>query len=264
LTYESIIFERENGKAILTLNRPAALNALNVGMLVEMRDAIGSIREGSEVRVLVIKGQGKSFCSGADIVSGTGSNADNAPPDGGRLLEQHINPLMEILAALPVPIVCAVSGAAAGAGCSLALAADFVVAARSAFFLMAFSKIGLVPDAGATWILPRLVGLARATEMLMLAERIPASKAEEWGLIHAVAEDDALNDAVDALANRLATGPTVAYGLLRQALRAGLQSSYSQSLDLERNNQRIAGLTNDFREGTSAFREKRPAVFTGN
>jgi len=263
LPYESITFVNDDGKATLTLNRPDALNALNVGMLREVRDAVATIEPGDGTRVLILKGAGRSFCAGADVAKGTGANTDDGPFDAGRILEDQINPLIETLADLPVPIVSAVNGAAAGAGCSLALAADFVVAARSSFFLMAFTKVGLVPDAGATWLLPRLVGQARALEMLMLADRIPAPTALDWGMIYKVVDDDQLAAACDQVAVRLAAGPTRAFALLRRALREGMQTTLPQNLLLERENQRIAGLSEDYTEGVAAFREKRPPRFRG-
>jgi 2-(1,2-epoxy-1,2-dihydrophenyl)acetyl-CoA isomerase len=263
LSFESITFEQDGGKATLTLNRPDALNALNVGMLSEVRNALSVIQLGGQARVLVLKGAGRSFCAGADIAKGTGANTGGGPFDAGRILEDHVNPMIELLADLPIPIVSAVNGSAAGAGCSLALAADFVVAARSSFFLMAFTKVGLVPDAGATWLLPRLVGKARAVEMLMLAERVPAATAHEWGMVYKVVDDDQLASASDELANRLAAGPTRSFALLRKALRDGMQTTLAESLRLERENQRTAGLSEDYNEGVKAFREKRQARFQG-
>ncbi|MBN9062321.1 MAG: 2-(1,2-epoxy-1,2-dihydrophenyl)acetyl-CoA isomerase [Rhizobiales bacterium 65-9] len=263
MSYENILFDIADGRATLTLNRPDSLNSLNVAMMQEIRDAIGAIDVDQNARVLVLKGAGRGFCSGADLAKGSGANNGDGPFDAGLVLELQINPLMRLLADVRVPVVAAVHGAAAGVGCALALAADFVVAARSSYFLMAFAKVGLAPDGGATWILPRLVGVARAAEMLMLGERIPAAKASEWGMIYKVADDDQLIAETDALASRLASGPTVAYGLVRRALHAGLSSSYGQALTLERENQRVAGLTEDFAEGVRAFREKRPAVFRG-
>jgi 2-(1,2-epoxy-1,2-dihydrophenyl)acetyl-CoA isomerase len=263
LPYEAIEFVRHEGRATLTLNRPDSLNALNVGMLQEMRDALALIKPADGTRVLVLKGAGRAFCAGADIAKGTGANKGDGPYDAGLVLEEQVNPLIEALADLPVPVVAVVNGAAAGAGCSLALAADFVVAARSSYFFMAFSKVGLVPDAGATWLLPRLVGLPRAMEMLMLAERIPAATAYEWGMIHKVVDDAQLADEYEQLVARLALAPTTAFGMLRKALRSGLQSTLRESLQLERENQRISGLSEDHRESMAAFREKRQPKFQG-
>src|SRR5687768_13276849 len=190
--------------ASVTLNRPDSLNSLNASMVDELRKAVESL-EASGARCLLITGEGRGFSSGADLAGGGGG----LPDDAGMALEKHFNPLVEALFALPVSVVAAVNGPAAGAGCSLALAADIVIAARSAYFLQAFVNVGLVPDAGATWLLPQLAGRARALEMMMLGERIPAEKALEWGMIARVVDDQDLAAESVALATRLAQGPTV-------------------------------------------------------
>jgi 2-(1,2-epoxy-1,2-dihydrophenyl)acetyl-CoA isomerase len=256
VNYEHITLRHEGGVATLTLNRPAALNALRLEMLAEMSHAVERIHEEKTARVLLITGAGRAFCAGADI-------SGQFPADAGEPLETHYNPLIERLLQLPMPVVSAVNGPAAGAGCSLALLADFVIAARSAYFLQAFVNIGLVPDAGATWMLPRLVGRARATAMMMLGERIPAGQAEQWGLIYRAVDDDALARESQALATRLAAGPTLAYAMIRRALRASLECSFTESLGIERSNQRVAGSTADFVEGVSAFLARRPPAFKG-
>ena len=243
--------------ATITLNRPDSLNALNSAMLDELREAVESL-PGSGARALLLAGEGRGFSSGADLASGGG-----LPDDVGAALEAHFNPLIEALFACPLPVVAAVNGPCAGAGCSLALAADIVVAGRSAYFLQAFINIGLIPDAGATWLLPRLAGRARAMEMMMLGERIPAGQALDWGLIARVVEDEDLASEAVALATRLAQGPTAAYGLLRRLARDAEQSALTEALAAERVAQRDAGRTEDFKGAVIAFLQKRQPRFDG-
>jgi 2-(1,2-epoxy-1,2-dihydrophenyl)acetyl-CoA isomerase len=263
MSYEHIIVEESDGMAILTLNRPSALNALCSQMLVEMNTVLDDIRDQGRVRALLIGGAGRAFCSGADLVKGTGAANASARFDAGRILETQLNPLIERLNALPVPIVAAVQGAVVGAGCSIALAADLVIASQSAYFTLAFTRAGLIPDCGATWLLPRLVGRARANAMMFLAQKITADTALQWGLIHQTVADGELLVTARALAGSLAGGPTRAFALLRQALSHSVSSSLSDALQLERSLQRQAGLTQDFAEGAAAFREKRKPRFCG-
>lgn len=246
-----------DGVATLTLNRPESLNALSGAMVDELRAAVESL-SGTGARCLLMTGEGRGFSSGADLASGGG-----LPDDVGASLENHFNPLIEAMFACPMPVIAAVNGPCAGAGCSLALAADVVIAGRSAYFLQAFINIGLIPDAGATWLLPRLVGRARAMEMMMLGERIPAEKAEQWGLISRMVEDDRLLEEAQALAARLAAGPTLAYGLVRRLARDAEQSSLTEALAAERIAQRDAGRTDDFKSGVMAFLQKQPPRFEG-
>lgn len=241
----------------ITLNRPDRLNALTPDMAGEIVDALYAM-PGLGARAVILNGAGKGFCSGTDLQTEGG-----LPEDVGEILEDHYNPAMEKIMASPLPMVAAVHGACAGIGCSLALACDFVVAARSAYFLQAFINIGLVPDGGATWMLPRLVGRARATEMMMLGERIPADKAESWGLIHKVVADEAVATEARALAGRLANAPTVALGLIRNGIVQAMESNFPQTLAIERRHQRDAGRSADFAEGVQAFLAKRPAKFEG-
>jgi 2-(1,2-epoxy-1,2-dihydrophenyl)acetyl-CoA isomerase len=258
MTYAHIRFDLSDaGVATVTLNRPDSLHALNAGMLEELRAAVDSL-PGSGARALLLTGEGRAFSSGADLASGGG-----LPDDVGAALEAYYNPLVGALFALPLPVVAAVNGPAAGAGCSLALAADIVIAGRSAYFLQAFINIGLIPDAGATWLLPRLAGRARAMEMMMLGERVPADKAAEWGLISRVVEDDDLAAEAAALATRLAAGPTVAYGLLRGLARNAEQATLGEALAAERVAQREAGRTEDFRKAVFAFLQKQKPEFEG-
>lgn len=261
MQYEHITFVTEQGVSRLTINRPAVMNALSGAAVEEISHALTWIRDEGQSRVLLITGAGRAFCSGAEI--GTDLVPRGRATDAGVLLERYFNPLMEQMSRLPVPIVAAVNGVAAGAGCSLALAADFVVAAKPAYFLLAFVNVGLVPDAGASWLLPRLVGRARALQLMMLGERLDATTAEQWGLIYKSVEMAQLESEALTLAERLARGPTQAYALIRQALRASMSGTFSESLLLERHNQMLASRTEDFAEGISAFQSKRPPVFQG-
>jgi 2-(1,2-epoxy-1,2-dihydrophenyl)acetyl-CoA isomerase len=264
MAYEHIIFAEADGVATLTLNRPERMNALHLGVIAEMIDAVDRVRDEGTARVLVMTGTGRAFCSGADLAGGGATGGGGSGPvDAGKGLETHFNPLLERLMALPVPFITAVNGPAAGAGCSYALAGDIVIAAKSAYFLQAFVNIGLVPDVGSTWMLPRLAGKARAQAMMMLGERIPAETAAEWGMIYKVVADDALAATVAEVAAKLAKGPTTSYTLIRQGLRDCLDKTLTEALMVERRNQLIAGRSSDFAEGVMAFLQKRPAQFTG-
>ena len=243
--------------ATVTLARPETLNALSAQTVDELRAAVEQVGR-SDARCLLIAGEGRGFSSGADLASGGG-----LPEDAGAALEKHFNPLIEALFDLSIPIVAAVNGPAAGAGCSLALCADIVVAARSAYFLQAFINIGLIPDAGATWLLPRLAGRARAMEMMMLGERVSAEQAQTWGLISRVVEDEHLASEAVLLATNLAQGPTVALGLLRKLARNSEQLSLIEALAAERAAQREAGQTEDFKAAVAAFLGKHQARFEG-
>ncbi|AYJ85413.1 2-(1,2-epoxy-1,2-dihydrophenyl)acetyl-CoA isomerase (plasmid) [Sphingomonas paeninsulae] len=260
MTYEHILFEIADDIATLTINRPTLLNALSQHSLAEMTHAVDRVRD-EGARVLLITGAGRAFCSGADLSPAGGT--EGARQDMGRGLELGFNPLLERLARLPVPVVTAINGAAAGGGCGYALAGDIVIAGTSAYFLQPFANIGLVPDVGATWLLPRLIGRARATQMMMLGERIPAATALEWGMIYQVVDDAALMETARAMAARLAAGPTVSYGLMREGIARAATQSLSESLTMERVNQRLAGTTADHAEGVAAFLEKRKPVFRG-
>lgn len=243
--------------ATIVMNRPDSLNALNSAMVDEIRRAVESL-EGSGARCLLLTGEGRGFSSGADLAGGGG-----LPEDAGIALEKHFNPLIEAMFALPIPVVAAVNGPAAGAGCSLALAADIVIAARSAYFLQAFVNVGLVPDAGATWLLPQLAGRARAMEMMMLGERISAEQAFEWGMISRLVDDADLAEESVALAARLAQGPTVTLGLIRSLVRRSSHLSLSDALAAERVAQRESGKTDDFKAAVFAFLQKRQPQFRG-
>jgi 2-(1,2-epoxy-1,2-dihydrophenyl)acetyl-CoA isomerase len=257
--FEMIRVATSDGVMTITLNRPERLNACPPQMADEIFAAVRAL---GDARAVMFRGEGRAFCSGADLAA----NAGTAISGGDRAftsLSQSYNPMIQAIVGLPVPVVCAVQGAAAGVGCSIALAADFVIAGASGYFLQAFANIGLVPDGGASWMLPRLVGTAQATRMMMLAERIPAQEAERIGLIYKCVEDDALQEESQALVARLAAGPSVAYGLMKRTMRDGLQSDFGSTLAAEAAAQRIAGGSADAAEGAMAFLAKRKAQFKG-
>jgi 2-(1,2-epoxy-1,2-dihydrophenyl)acetyl-CoA isomerase len=260
--FEAIRLDVADGVATLTLNRTDRLNSFNAAMHGDVRGALDLIRGETSVRCLVLTGAGRGFCAGQDLgdrVVAPGA----APVDLGATIDTYYKPLVLALRALPMPTIAAVNGVAAGAGANIALACDLVFAARSASFIQAFSKIGLVPDSGGTWHLPRLLGPARAMGLALLGDKLGAEQAEQWGLVWKCVDDAALMSTVSAVARQLAQGPTRAYVKTRQAIDAGGQSSLAQSLDLERDFQRELGAAHDYREGVAAFIEKRPAKFTG-
>lgn len=259
-TYDHILFEEADGVVTVTINRPDKLNALSQHSLGELTHAFDRVRDEGTARAVLLTGAGRAFCSGADL---TAMEHGDGLRDLGAGLEAGFNPVLERIAHLPVPLVTAVNGGAAGGGCGYALAGDIVIAARSAYFLQPFANIGLVPDVGSTWLLPRLAGRARATAMMMLAERVPAEQALDWGMIWQVVDDAELMATARAMAARLAAGPGVAYGLMRRAIADGLSSTLSESLARERRDQRTAGRTADHEEGVRAFLEKRKPVFLG-
>ena len=263
--YQHILWSEVDGVAILTLNRPERLNSLDADLIEEMLHAVARIESGrSRARCLVLTGAGRGFSSGANLDAGVATmGLDGGPADLGRALETHFNLLLERLLALPVPLVTAVNGPAAGAGSSYALAGDIIIAARSAYFLQAFANIGLVPDVGATWMLPRMVGRVRASRMMLLGERIAAEQALEWGMVTEVVEDEALLQRAMEIAIRLANGPTKTLAMIRHGIRHALELPLTDALALEARNQREAVRTADFAEGVNAFLEKRPARFGG-
>jgi 2-(1,2-epoxy-1,2-dihydrophenyl)acetyl-CoA isomerase len=247
--------------AVITLNHPEAMNAASVKMLKGMTAALDHIQKDGGFRAIVMTGEGRGFCSGANLTEIPEEQASSAGV--GSALETAYHPFLRRLRDLKMPFITAVNGAAAGVGMSIALMGDLVLAARSAYFLQAFARIGLVPDGGSTWLLPRLVGLARARELSMLAEKLPAEKALEWGLINQVHEDAALMDAALKLAARLADGPTQSLAMIRKLYWESPHNSYEVQIDHERQAQALAGRTKDFVEGVTAFGQKRPAKFTG-
>lgn len=258
----ALLVSLEGGVQRLTLNRPDKLNAFNPELLAALGEAFAQAQADPAIRAVLLTGAGRGFCAGADLDQ-RDVGADAPPMDLGAGLEKVYNPLIRRMRALEKPIVCAVNGIAAGAGTSLAFACDIVLAARSAAFLQAFARIGLVPDAGATHFLPRLVGSARAMGMALLAEPLSAEDAERWGLVWRCVDDVALMAEAEALAQKLAGGPTRSYGLIKRALYASAGNTLDAQLDLERDLQREAGRHADYREGVAAFHEKRKATFTG-
>jgi len=262
MAWQTILFEVAEGVAGLTLNRPDRLNSFNAAMHEEVATALGSVESDPAIRALLITGAGRGFCAGQDL--NLKEAASGGDFDAGAAIERYYNPLVRRLKALKKPVIAAVNGPAAGAGANLALACDIVIAARSASFLQAFCRIGLVPDTGGTWFLPRLAGSARAMALMLLGEPLPAATAAEWGLIWKVVDDDKLMAEARALALKLAQGPTIGLGLIKEALNRSLESSLDAQLDAERDLQRIAAKSADFREGVAAFLAKRPAKFTGS
>ncbi len=262
MNYEQIRFETGDGIARITLNRPDRLNSFTAQMHAELRDALARIAADTGVRALLLTGAGRGFCAGQDLADRAVAPGA-APVDLGESIEKNYRPLVLALRDLPLPVVCAVNGVAAGAGANLALACDLVVACRSASFIQAFCRIGLVPDSGGTYFLPRLVGSARAMGLAMLGERIPADQAAAWGLIWKCVEDDQFVPAVDALLAQLAQSSTRGLAALKRAMHASAGNALEQQLDLERDLQRDLGLGADYREGVAAFLEKRPPLFSG-
>lgn len=257
MEYQTILLEREGGVATVTLNRPEVMNALDGLMRAELRHAVAEAGQGC--RVVVLTGAGRAFCSGQDL----GSARDVASLNLDQVLRDEYHPLLRAIVDCPVPVIAAVNGAAAGAGASLALAADVVIAAESARFVQAFARIGLMPDAGGTWAWPRLVGPARALGAALFAEAIPARQAADWGLIWEAVPDDLFAAHWRGRAEQLAAGPTAAYAQIRAAHRSAWAHDLETHLAEEAERQGICGQTRDFREGLLAFAEKRPPVFEG-
>jgi 2-(1,2-epoxy-1,2-dihydrophenyl)acetyl-CoA isomerase len=257
MSYETILFE-PGAIARITLNRPDRLNSFTVQMHTELRDALEKL---GDARVVVLTGAGRGFCAGQDL--NDRAVAPGKTVDLGDTVEQCWNPLVKTLTALRQPVIARVNGVAAGAGANIALACDIVVAARSAKFIQSFSALGLIPDSGGSWVLPRLVGQARALGLALTGEPLLAEKAEEWGLIWKAVDDDALDAEVDAIASRLASLPPLGLAAIKALIRTTSGRTLEQELDLERDEMRRLGFTQDYREGVAAFLEKRPPTFTG-
>ncbi len=260
--FETIIFEMSMGVARLRLNRPDRLNAFNVQMHAEIRQVIDLLESTPNLRVLLLTGVGRAFCAGQDLRERK-TEPGSPPPDLSDALERRYNPLVRRLTRLSAPVVCAVNGVAAGAGANLALACDVVIAAKSAKFIQSFASIGLAPDAGGTWILPRLAGQARAMGLAFTAEPLSAQTAEQWGLIWKAVDDDRFNDEVEALVAKLAAASPLSLAAIKRAMRSSGTATLDQQLDLERDLQKQLGFSEDYAEGVRAFMEKRSPNFLG-
>ncbi len=262
MPFETVIFSIDNNVARLTLNRPDRLNSFTVQMHDEVRQALDAVEGDQSVRTLVITGAGRGFCAGQDL-----SDRAVAPGgddiDLGESVEKHYNPLIRRLTSLPMPVICAVNGVAAGAGASIAFACDIVLAAKSAKFIMSFANVGLVPDSGGSWVMPRLAGQARALGMALTGEPVMAEQAADWGLIWKCVEDDQLSSDADALVARLAAAPTRGLAETKKLIRSAFSRSLNEQLDLERDKMRELGRSEDYKEGVDAFLNKRKPVFKG-
>jgi 2-(1,2-epoxy-1,2-dihydrophenyl)acetyl-CoA isomerase len=261
MTYQNILFDITAGIARITLNRPDRLNSFNTQMHAETRDALAKVAASKEARVLVLTGAGRGFCAGQDLSDR--AVAGGAQADLGESIEKNYKPLVLALRSLPMPVIGAVNGVAAGAGANIALACDLVIAGKSASFVQAFSKLGLVPDSGGTWFLPRLIGPARAMGLTLLGDKLPAEQAAQWGLIWRCVEDAELSGVVEGLAAQFAAAPTRGLARIKQALQEGWGRTLEQQLTVEGEYQRELGRTADYAEGVAAFTQKRPPQFTG-
>ncbi|ACC56654.1 TPA: 2-(1,2-epoxy-1,2-dihydrophenyl)acetyl-CoA isomerase PaaG [Acinetobacter baumannii] len=262
MDYQNIIAEEKNGVGYLTFNRPKALNSFNVDMHREVAEVLSQWTKNPDVRCVVISGEGRGFCAGQDL--GDRVVDPNAEaPDLGYSIETYYNPLIKTIVNMPKPVICAVNGVAAGAGANIALACDLVIAAKSANFVQAFCRLGLVPDSAGTWFLPRAVGHARAMGLTLLGDKLPAETAKEWGMIWDVVEDAELKTKVTELAERLAKQPTFGLSLIKKAIHQSSNNTFDEQMLLERDLQRIAGRSEDYREGVQAFMNKREPNFKG-
>jgi 2-(1,2-epoxy-1,2-dihydrophenyl)acetyl-CoA isomerase len=257
-----ILYDVDGGVATVTLNRPDKLNSFTTPMLQTFNERLGEAASDIGVRAVLLTGAGRAFCAGQDL-GDRAVRPGEEPPDLGESLELRYNPAIRAMRAMPKPIVVAVNGVAAGAGANIALAGDIVLGARSARFIQAFSKIGLIPDSGGTFVLPRAVGAPRALAVSMLAEPITADVAEDWGMIWKAVDDEDLADTASTLAGSLAGGPTAGFAALKEAMNASLGNSLDEQLDLERDLQQALGRSDDYREGVAAFLDKRPPRYSG-
>ncbi|WP_202732608.1 2-(1,2-epoxy-1,2-dihydrophenyl)acetyl-CoA isomerase PaaG [Acinetobacter pittii] len=262
MDYQNIIAEEKNGVGYLTFNRPKALNSFNVDMHREVAEVLNQWTKNPEVRCVVISGEGRGFCAGQDLGDRV-VDPNAGAPDLGYSIETYYNPLIKTIVNMPKPVICAVNGVAAGAGANIALACDLVIAAKSANFVQAFCRLGLVPDSAGTWFLPRAVGHARAMGLTLLGDKLPAETAKEWGMIWDVVEDAELKTKVTELAERLAKQPTFGLSLIKKAIHQSSNNTFDEQMLLERDLQRIAGRSEDYREGVQAFMNKREPNFKG-
>ncbi|MEL7189322.1 MAG: enoyl-CoA hydratase-related protein [Pseudomonadota bacterium] len=260
MTYETIRVDTDGPLKIITLNKPDRLNAMAPAMADELGEAFYNL---GDARAVLITGEGKGFCSGADLAARGEGSALTSKGGSHKALQNHYNPAISQVLRAEVPVICAVNGPAAGVGCSLALAADFTIASKKAYFLQAFVNIGLVPDGGSTWLLARAIGRARATQMMMLGEKIGAEQAEDWGLIYKAVEADDLMSEARAMAERLANGPTLALKTMKKHLNVALDGSVQEVFVTEAEGQRMCGASQDAMEGGMAFLQKRKAEFKG-
>lgn len=260
--YKTIKLEKKDGVASLTLNRPDRLNSFNVQMHKELQNALEGVSTDNETRCLLITGEGRGFCAGQDL-SDRAVNADGEAPDLGISVEKYYNPLIRRITSLKMPVICALNGVAAGAGASLVMACDIVIAARSASFILSFAKVGLVPDSGSSWHFTRALGLPRAKALAMLGNKLKADQAEQWGLIYQVVDDENLMDEANRLAQHLATQPTEALANIKELIHTSFDYDLNEQLERERNAMQHLGRSHDYKEGVSAFMEKREARFKG-
>ena len=266
MAFETILFSIENGAARLTLNRPDKLNSFNLKMHAEIAEAMGPVEGDRSIRVLFITGAGRGFCAGQDLSDravAPGSEGNSEAVDLGESVELRYNPLIRRITSLSMPVVCAVNGVAAGAGASLAFACDIVLAAKSSKFIMSFANIGLVPDSGSSWALPRLIGQARALGLAITGEPVSAEKAEEWGLIWKSVEDDKLAEEAGAMVSKFAGAPTRGLAETKRLIRGAFARALDEHLELERDQMRALGYSEDYREGVDAFMNKRKPAFKG-
>ena len=263
MQFKHVTLDIDGPVAILKLDHPEVMNAVSMDMLGGLMEALDAVEDRrDEIRCLVMTGAGRAFCAGANL-QGRNNAKPGARTNAGAALETAYHPFLRRIKNLHCPIVTSVNGAAAGAGMSFALMGDMILCARSSYFLQAFRRIGLVPDCGSTWLLPRLIGKARSVELSLMGERLTAEKALEWGLVNRLYDDAALMEETMKLAHELANGPTIALSLIRKLYWDSPDNSFEDQLNLEFQSQRIAGAAEDFGEGVSAFLEKRPAKFQG-
>ncbi|WOE31828.1 MULTISPECIES: 2-(1,2-epoxy-1,2-dihydrophenyl)acetyl-CoA isomerase PaaG [unclassified Acinetobacter] len=262
MDYQTIIVKEQNAVGYLTFNRPKQLNSFNEKMHQEVAEVLKAWAKNREIRAVVISASGRGFCAGQDLNDRV-VDPNAAAPDLGISIEKYYNPLIKLITAMPKPVICAVNGVAAGAGANIALACDIVVAAQSASFIQAFCRLGLVPDSGGTWFLPRLVGRAQAMGLALLGDKLTAEKALQLGMIWQVVADEALQQQVISMAEHLAQQPTYGLSLIKKALHASADNHLEDQLNLERDLQRLAGRSHDYKEGVQAFMQKRPPQYKG-